>query len=259
MIKPTRAIFGIAVFVFTLAALPVPQTVALKSSVYSFLEQPIRASKNTGQAVVDFFLFRKNAEENRQLRKQLSDIRFAQIQNEELRRENERLTKLLEIRRVVPTRARKSVFARVIGRSPSAWSRVLLIDKGTRQGIRPNMLVLSESSLVGKVVEAGKSVSKVLLITDPNCKIGVLIQRTRQQGVLYGTSQGQSRVKYLSLETPLQEKDLVETAGLGGFYPKGIPVGEVRRAWKEPGQVYQVAEIRPMTDLSRVEEVVCVE
>ena len=56
---------------------------------------------------------------------------------------------------------------------------------------------------------------------------------------------------------PVKAGDVVESAGFGGFFPKGLLVGRVRRAWKEPGQIYQVAEVDPATDLSRLEEVAC--
>jgi rod shape-determining protein MreC len=120
-----------------------------------------------------------------------------------------------------------------------------------------NQPVLSGRSLIGKIIEAGPGVSKVLLITDPNSKIGVIIQRTRQQGILYGTFAGECRIKYLSVDAEIKAGDTVESAGYGGYFPKALWVGAVARAWKEPGQIYQVAEIKPATDLSRVEEVVC--
>ncbi len=55
----------------------------------------------------------------------------------------------------------------------------------------------------------------------------------------------------------IKKSDVVESAGYGGFFPKGLLIGEVERAWKEPGQIYQVAEVKPATDLSRIEEVAC--
>ncbi|MGH7198910.1 MAG: rod shape-determining protein MreC [Candidatus Omnitrophota bacterium] len=259
MFRPTRPFLGVAVLLFFLTALPLSATAAVRGSVLSFLEAPISFSKNAAKFFVDLYYFRRNAEENLNLRRAVSQLRYDRFQVQELRGENERLTKLLNINKTLPTSVKRSFICRVIGRSPSAWNRVLLIDKGARQGVRRNMIVLSDLSLVGKVVEAGSSVSKVLLITDPNSKIGVVIQRTRQEGVLFGTSSGECRVKYLSVDTEVKEGDVVETAGFGGFLPKGLLVGRVERVWKEPGQIYQVAKVRPLTDLSRIEEVLCLE
>ena len=193
------------------------------------------------------------------MKKALTEIRIKSYESLELAQENARLTKLLMLRQITPPHIRRSVSARVIARSPSAWNKAFLIDQGSLQGLRANMLVLAESSLVGKVIVTGPSVSTVLLITDPNSKIGVLIQRTRQQGILFGTSSGGCRMKYISLEPEVKLGDMVETVGFRGLIPKGLVVGTVTRVWKEPGQIYQVAQIKPLTDLDRLEEVVCVE
>lgn len=259
MLKPARAFFGIAVLLIFLTALPLSIATGIKGSVYSFLEIPITFSKNTAKAAVDLFYFRRNAQENKELRKSLAQVRFDRFRMEELSRENERFSRLLDIKRNPPANLRRMIASRVISRAASAWNRVFLVDKGTRQGVRVNMLVLSELAVIGKVVEAGPGVSKALLITDPNARIGVLIQRTRQQGVLFGVSGGECRVKYISMDAEVKPGDIIETAGIGGFFPKGLLVGKAERVWKEPGQIYQVAQVKPFADLSRAEEVLLVE
>ena len=253
--KPTRVSFGLVVLLVLLVALPVSTAVFFRSSFYSILEAPISVSREASQDMIDLLHFHKNAREVRELKRALSSTASGQFQNEELRLENERLSKLLDLKRALPAHAPHPVYCRVIGRSPLVWSRTFLIDKGTNEGIGVNMAVMSNVSLVGKVSEAGPSVSKVILITDPNSKIGALIQRTRQEGVLFGTSSGECRMKYLSMDTEVKIGDKVETAGYGGFFPKSLIAGKVRKVWKEPGQMYQVASIEPLTDLSRIEEV----
>mgnify|MGYP003394058668 CR=1 FL=1 len=257
--KPTRAFLGIVVLILLLTAIPVSRAIALKSSAYSALEAPMSFSREVGQFFKDFFYFRKNAAENRELKKTLATLHVDLFRTQEISLENERLEKMLGLKPTLPLTIQRSVYCRVIGRSPTIWNKVLLIDKGTSQGVRVNMPVMSDLSLVGKVIEVGPSVAKVLLITDPNSKIGVLIQRTRQQGVLFGAVSGECRMKYLSIDTEVKIGDIVETAGYGGFFPKGLIVGKVKKVWKEPGQIYQVAEIKPLTDLSLIEEVACVE
>jgi rod shape-determining protein MreC len=223
------------------------------------MEAPLALSRNAAQLVQDLFYFRRNAAQNAELRRSLAGVATGRFHAEELRLENERLARLIGLRTVFPKNITRTLYARVVGRSPLAWNRVLLVDKGFGEGVKIGMPVMSDLSLIGKVVEAGPSVAKVLLITDPNSKVGVLIQRTRQQGVLFGTVSGECRVKYLSVEVPVKAGDLVETAGHGGLVPKGLPVGRVQKVWKEPGQIYQVARIKPITDLGRLEEVACVE
>ena len=181
----------------------------------------------------------------------------------ELTAENERLTKLLGLKQSAPPQLKKNIFCRVIARSSLAWDRVLWIDKGRTDGVHPGMLVLSDLAVLGKVSEAGSSVARILLIDDPGFRLGVLLQRTREQGVLYGlSSRGDDatcRVKYLSPEAQIHPGDLVETAGFGAFAPKGLEVGTVKKSFRIPGHIYQTAEIEPTADLNRAEEVMVVE
>ena len=209
--------------------------------------------------MLNLFYFQKNAAENKRLQAELSAVQLKDIHVKEISQENQRLTKLLNIRQVVPTSFQRVIVCRVIARSSFTWSRSFLIDKGSRQGMRLNMLVLSNNALVGKVIEVGPSVSKVLVISDPGFRMGVLVQRTRDQGMLYGASNGRCRIKYIPIETEIKKDDLVETAGFGRSFLKAIPTGLIERSWREPGQIYQVAEMRPLADLNRLEEITCVE
>ncbi len=253
----SRSFIAICFFLTLIVLLPLSKAILIKTSFYSVLAHPIAFSRDAAQVFLDLWNFHKNAEELAFMRQAAGRQNPDDFQMRELRLENQRLSQLLELRRILPSNMGKAIFARVIARSPSAWNRVLLIDKGEEQGIRVNTPILSESSLIGKVVEAGPAVSKVLLITDPNSRIGALVQRTRHQGILYGTFSGECRMKYLSVDADIVPGDVVESAGYGGFFPKAVAIGTVVKVWKEPGQIYKVAEVKPLTDLSRVEEAAC--
>ena len=255
MLTHKRITLAAGFFIFFLIALPLPLARQVKSSVSTVLKGPLSFSKGAGCFFTDLFRFRQNAEENRALKGKLAQAAAGRFEAEELRLENGRLSRLLALKPLPGQGSSPRLYARVIARSPVAWNRIFLIDKGTGEGIRPQMPVLSASALVGKIIEAGPSVSKALMITDANSRVGVLIQRSRQQGILFGTPAGECRMKYISVEADIRAGDLVETAGFGGALPKALPVGTVRKVWKEPGQIYQVAEIRPLADLSRMEEV----
>lgn len=254
--KPTRVFVASGILVLFAAALPLSAAVLFRSSLGSSLKIPLSLSRDLAQNALDLFYFRRSAEEVRELKRALTEFELGHSRTEELWLENERLTRLLELRQIYPKGSGPPVvFCRVIGRSSLAFNRVLLIDKGSAQGIRPQAAAFSGKSLIGKIVETGNSVSKVLLITDPNCKVGVLVQRTRQQGVLYGTASGECRMKYIPVDADIKKEDVVETAGYGGWIPKGLVIGTVEKVWKEKGQMYQVALIKPLTDLNRIEEV----
>lgn len=256
--KPFRSLF-VAVAVLALCALPLGVAASVKDGASGLLKVPLSWSRDLAQSFVDLWYFRKNAKENRALREILADVRLEKVRAQELYLENQRLTRLLSLRQSLPQSVKRSVHARVIGRQSTPASRSVLLDKGRREGLRSHLLVLFEKSVVGKIVEVGPSFARAALINDPDARLGVIIQRTRQEGVLYGTASGECRVKYLSADIEVKPGDFVETAGFGAHYPKGLPVGKVTRVWKEPGQIYQVALIKPLADLSRFEEVTCVE
>lgn len=169
--------------------------------------------------------------------------------------ENARLRKLLEFRKIIPY---TSIPAQVIGRDPSNWTNSLIIDKGLNYNIKQNMAVISTRGLVGRVVEVGSNSSKVILITDPDLKVGVLIRRNRQGGVLVGLPGGRCKVIYISLDSDVKCGDKVITAGFGSVFPKGILVGEIEKVGKEEGRLYKYAILKPSQDLSRLEEVLCI-
>jgi rod shape-determining protein MreC len=169
--------------------------------------------------------------------------------------DNARLRDLLDFRKIIPY---TSIPAQVIGRDPSNWSNSLIIDKGSSSGVKTNMAVISTRGLVGRIVEAGKLSSKALLITDPNLKVGVLIRRNRQGGILTGRPGGRCKIIYISLDSDVRPGDKVMTAGFGSVFPKGILIGEIEKVGREEGRLYKYAILKPSQDLSRLEEVLCI-
>ena len=252
--KPNRFIFVIGFCAALLILLPVSFSSAIRGRIFSVLEGPIAFSSGVAECADDLFHFRRNAVENRAYRQMFTKEKLEQIQAREIRLENERLAKLLELKPTTMHGMDRVFYARVIARSPAAWNRTLWLDKGYEDGVRENLPVFSAENLIGKIIEVMPGASKAVLLTDPNCKIGVLVRRTRQEGVLYGAVSGECRMKYIPLGSDVKAGDGVETAGLGLFFPKGIPVGTITAVRKEPGQVYLTADVHLSADLDRVEE-----
>lgn len=194
-------------------------------------------------------------EENKSLRDKLILYRQKFEMANEVYRENQRLKELLDFKK---TLSYGTVAAQVIGRDPTSWSSSVIIDKGLSSGIRPNSSVVSVRGLVGRVVELGRRSSKILLITDPNSKVGVILRRTRQGGILVGQPDGYCKMIYIALDSDVAPGDKVITAGYGTVFPKDIPVGEVTKVDKEPGRLYKNAIVKTDADLSRLEEVLCI-
>jgi rod shape-determining protein MreC len=166
--------------------------------------------------------------------------------------EASRLRSLLALKQSEPF---ASVAARVIGRDPSHWFSSLLVDRGTRDGVRRNDPVVTSEGLVGRVIEVGGSWSRVLLIVDPRSAVSVVVVRSRETGVAEGLGRPLLRVTYLSRDASIQPGDLVETSGLGQIYPRGVPVGTVVGVSRPPGDLFQEAVVRPAVDLGHLDDV----
>jgi rod shape-determining protein MreC len=196
--------------------------------------------------------------ENRKLRNKLDHLERLRFERVELENENARLRSLLDFKTRLAQGLRKAIASQVIGRSPAGWRDTIVINKGLADGVQPGMPVVTYSGLLGRVGESLATTAKVRLITHPRFRVGALIQRTRHTGVVYGTVDGESRMKYLSMDADVQVGDLVETAGYSEEFPKGLLIGTIDRVWKEPGQIYRVASIKLAADIDRIEEVLCV-
>jgi rod shape-determining protein MreC len=169
--------------------------------------------------------------------------------------ENQRLKEILDFKKDIFF---STVPAQVIGRDPTNWTNSLIIDKGLDRGIRRNMAVMSTRGLVGRVLETGRRSAKILLITDPNSRVGVVLGRDRQGGMLVGRSDGTCKMIYIALDSDVTKGDSVVTSGLSSVFPKGVLVGEVIGVGKEPGRLYKYAVIRPSQDMAKLEEVLCI-
>lgn len=194
-------------------------------------------------------------EENRLLRERLGLLNRRIEESKFLHMENQRLKDILSFKNAIPY---STIPAEVIGRDPTNWSNSLIIDKGTAQGIRQGKAVISMKGLVGRVLETGRSSGRILLITDPNSRVGAVIQRNRQGGILVGRPDGRCKMIYIALDSDVAKGDKVITAGFSGVFPKGILIGDVVGVGKEPGRLYKYAIVRPAQDMTKLEEVLCI-
>jgi rod shape-determining protein MreC len=149
----------------------------------------------------------------------------------------------------------KSLTARVIGRDSTQWSKMIFIDKGTDDGIRGNVAVVTDAGIVGHIIHSTATTSKVLLITDSRSAIDSLFQNTRVPGVSTGTGEGLCEIKFVPIDAELEVGDRVISSGLGGVFPKGRMVGSVVSVVKRRQELFQDVVVTPSADLSRLEDV----
>lgn len=190
--------------------------------------------------------------ENRRLREEVERLSEETVRLREQAQATQRLERLLEFRRQVPGRA---IGARVIGRGGAQWFAVILVDRGARDGVRKNDTVLGSGGLVGRILAVTHSTAQVLLITDPRSSVGVVLQQSRESGVVEGLDGPLLRVKYLSRAREIAVGEAVITSGQAGVFPRGLPVGTIESLVREQGALYQEATVRPAATLTHVEEV----
>jgi len=248
-----KALIVISLVVFLAVNSGAP-TSTFRVRLLDLFSSPLKVFSQAASFLRSIVPFHSLRQENNALRGRINMLNRQIETYKVIQDENDRLKNFLNFKKAVPY----SVLpAQVIGRDPSNWSNTLIIDKGLSQGVGRNKAVISTKGLVGRVVELGLRSAKILLITDPNSKVGVIIQRNRQGGMLVGRPDGKCRMIYIALDSDVAIGDRVLTAGLGGAFPKDILVGEVSAVGKEPGRLYKYAVIRTAEDLSRLEEVLC--
>lgn len=225
----------------------------LKSFAFEILAKPIKFLSG----IKEYFASAKKLYgENLLLKQRNAALSVTLARMKEMSSENERLEALLRFKK---DSAHTCFAAKVIARDLADWRRAVIINKGKRDGVREGMPCATAKGLIGRVVEAGPASSKVMLITDPDSRVGVILESSRESGVLTGGGEGICRIIYLSLDGEVERGDAVLTAGFSAFIPKGLPVGSVTSTGVEKAKLYKYAVVEPFENMNKIEEVVCID
>ncbi len=196
---------------------------------------------------------RRVERDNFAMRAEIQDLRQAVSGMQEARNENERLRRLLNY---ADTETGALVAARVVGISPDPNHLTVRIDRGEADGVVRNMTVVTADGVVGQVLRATSGSADVLLLADPNSRLGVRIQRTRARAGAAGTGDERLlRLDYLARTEDLEEGDPVVTSGTDGVYPPGLMVGHATQVQRQGTGMFLGAMVLPSVDFSRLEEV----
>lgn len=221
-----------------------------------------RAGTFISRTISDFFQgvvsYRSVKAENERLKKKIAALEAENRRLKEFEYRSLRLQDQLNYKEATAGQF-EMMLVSVIARDPGTnWLRRLTINAGSEDGIAKNMVVVTYEGLVGKVVSVSPHTAEVALILDPNAgAVGGLVQVTRTMGVVEGMpdQSGLLRMIHLPQDAPIRENQLVVTSGLGGVYPKGIPIGRVVKIQPESNNILKSAVIRPLVDFDRLEEV----
>lgn len=194
-------------------------------------------------------------QENVRLKDDIKHLNSALAAAGESLRENERLIRLLDLRKSVKE---PTVAAMVIGEDVTPWFRSLTIDRGADSGIREGMPVMAADGVVGQTVKVTANSSRVLLLTDHASGIAAMVQRSRARGVVKGRGDNLCSLEFAVRGEDVQVGDQVVSSGIGGIFAKGLPIGEVTMVKKGEYGIFQTVTIRPAVSTAHLEEVLVV-
>ncbi|MEL6216550.1 MAG: rod shape-determining protein MreC, partial [Pseudomonadota bacterium] len=230
----------------------------------SVLGAPIRAVTGT---MTSFSIgFSQSAEDLARIRDlrarvALLEETLAQFQSElvelrEIESDYQRLTDLLEYTNV--REDQDFVTADVIAVDQSGQRRTITINRGTRDGIRIGMPVVTQQGLIGRILNVSANASRVLLITDPTSAVSARLQTNRIEGTVIGQLSGNLRLTFIPLNAEVNEGDLLVTSGLGGNFPPDIVIGQITSIRQFEFELYQEAQVRSLNDFNTLEFVLVV-
>lgn len=192
---------------------------------------------------------------NEELRKKIQQLNLKNsILNEKLSEYN-RLKKLLNFKNAYDF---QTIACNVIGRNIEGFLKYIIIDTGKTDGTKVGDAVVSYEGLVGKVVEVYRNSARVNVILNVNSYVSVMNFNTRTVGILSGDGEGGLVVDYYDRLDDVSKGDLFITSGLGGLYPKGIPVGNAVRSVDSVNGIFQKIFVEQKVNFYKLENVLVV-
>ena len=185
-----------------------------------------------------------------------AEIDQLKLENQRLRVQAEqgrRLQVLFDLRQQLPL---PTVAAQVLSAGSSETARIVMIDKGTDDGLKPDLPVLVPDGVVGKILHVFSNTAQVLLITDPYSGVASLLEDSRVHGILKGQNKPECSMDYVPNGEEVKGGKIVYPSGEDQIFPKGLPLGVVLEA--RPGPEFQQITVRPLAQLNRLEEVLVI-
>ncbi len=222
------------------------------------LQKVVYSINNKIKGSLDFFLnFSKIKEENKELTKENIELKNKLLEYDKFKEENERLREVLNFKNSKNNYS--YIGCEIIGYSGESFSDGYIIDKGENDGLKKDMIVISDKGLVGQVTSTGTNWAIVESLLNENIAVSVMVDSTRETtGILKGyvtrTNSGLTKLTNLPLDSEIKEGDVILTSGLGQIYPKEIRVGEVISVETDEIKVMKTAIVKPYVDFDKLEE-----
>jgi rod shape-determining protein MreC len=226
-------------------------------NLYTPLQSGVNGVSDAFEQLRDQFDSKKGL--NRRIDQLSQENNKLKLQNQVLREDQAELRRL---RNMVNFKEQNSfiydlIGARIIGRSPNNWFNTVTIDKGSRDGVKQDMAVISPDGLVGRISSLSDHSAQVFLITDREVAVGVILQETREtNGIIEGLGDNSMlRMRNIPYYSEIHKGNQVVTSGLSEYFPKGIVIGRIKTITREPNGLLLSATVAPAVDFNKLEEV----
>jgi rod shape-determining protein MreC len=191
---------GLALFIRQTQGVAIMET-------YQFLSKPFQATVSRQELIQD------------------AQVRELKYRLTELESQNQSMKELLSVK--VPS-TDNGIWATVIGRGADSWWNQILIAKGSNDGIKAGHVVVAPGGLVGRVTNVSPNSSQILLVSDPNSQVGVIVSRSRFSGILKGQSQNTAILEFFERDPDIKVGDIVNTSQFSTLFPEKVPVGRIK-------------------------------
>lgn len=232
------------------------------SNVLNYLMTPLKVvSQNIANSTADTLKKKKTEEDYKKevekLKNELRTLRAVAVDYYNVKRENAQYLKFYDFKK--QNKDLKFVSASIISKDPNELFESFTLGVGTNSGVYKNAPVITENGLIGRVFEVSNNSCKVNTIFSPNLKAGVVDSRTGDTGVICGdiktADQNLTKMMYLSAQHNIKPEDIITTSGVGGIYPKDIPVGKVLEIKNDEFDSSFYAVIEPFDDIKDIIDV----
>lgn len=250
---------SVFLYIFSLNFRPPERMDVLQRIVVESLAPVIEYVKSsTGfveHVVKEYIWLRQINHENEALKERVVALEQKLADYQEASIENLRLRRLLDFKSTIHA---ETIAAQVVLHDLTGWFQTLVVDKGFQDQVAQDMAVVNDEGVVGRILDVSDRYARVLLITDTGSSVDALIQRNRVRGVLSGKDANGCVLKYVRSNLDVQVGDLIISSGKDGVFPKGLRLGVVQGIFKDPVDLFQKIEVKPLVRLSALEELLII-
>lgn len=195
-------------------------------------------------------------QKNAELEAEVARLQTEVIELQQQVRQSQVLSTLLGFVQANPEN--EYVTAAVIGRDYSPFLHYVIINRGSDDGLRRGMPVVTQQGLVGRIAAVDALSARVQLINDPSSSINVRLQRSEDEAMLIGDVTGEISLDMISQNADIQPGDVVVTSGLGGSYPPDLLIGQVTSIQDLEANLFKTASVQALVDFSELEIVLVI-